>query len=121
MAEKVIASGADIVPVSVTIASGQSLSDAVVLDRGKPGGVTLPSSIDGATVLTFQLSYDNGVSFANMYAFGSEYSLTVAISQSVPMAFADFFAATHMKVRLGTASSAVTATDNRTLKFALVP
>lgn len=110
------------VATTVTVASGQSLSAAVPLASGKPAGVQLPADIDSATKLTFQLSYDGGATYNDMYdATGSEYSVTVAASRSVPINHADFVGATHMKVRLGTTGSPVTATADRTLKFSLLP
>lgn len=107
-----------------TISSGTSLSAAVSLAVGKPAGVQLPASIDGATALTFQVSYDGGVSYANFYdAEDSEYSIVVAASRAIGDAtlYARFLGATHVKVRLGTSGSPVTATADRSITLALVP
>jgi len=121
-AEVVATVGAAIVSTTAVVASGQSLSAAVSLALGRPAGVQLPANIDSATKLSFQVSYDGGSTYDNFYdAYGNEYSVTVAASRSVPLEVKDFIGATHLKVRLGLAAAAVTATADRTIILALLP
>lgn len=119
----VAAVGADVQALSVVIANGATgaLSDGYSLANGKPAGVQVPHAIDSATSMTFQVSYDGGKTYANFYADGSEYTVTVGIDQAVRLNYADFLGVTHFKVRLGTSGSPASITADRTLIFALVP
>lgn len=106
---------------TVTIANGASLSDAEVcglLDAASGGyyklGELYPVSItpDAAwdtNAITFQAAGPDGV-FANVYDRDTmaEYSITGAVKQiTYPIAWQNFLGACYIKVRSGTAASAV--------------
>lgn len=110
-----------IIPKRVTVPNGSSLTAAIPLGAGKPAGIMTPASLDSATSLTFQLSYDNGQTYKNMYSQGSEYAVTVGVDQCVPLTYSDFWGATHMKLRLGTSGSPTSATADRDFVLGLVP
>jgi hypothetical protein len=116
-------SGTSVIPTTVTISSGNSLSTGISLAAGKPAGVqVLSTSIDGATKLTYQVSYDGGVTYSDFQTgSGSEYITTIAASQAASIPYQDFVGATFMKVRLGQSSTAILASTGRNIAFALVP
>lgn len=100
-----------------TVTSGQSLSGAVDLSVARLVGIATPASIDSATMLSFQSSYD-GSTYNNVYdSAGIEKIVTVSASRRVILSPADFYGIRYIKVRLGTAASPVSATADRVLKL----
>ena len=91
---------------TATIALNGSLSAAVDLNGGTPLRLEMPAAWTAA-VVTFQFSHD-GVTYRNLYdAAGTEYSVTVDASRAVVLSPADFAGVRYIKVRSGTAASAV--------------
>ena len=90
-----------------TIEGGSSLSDAVDLLETRTVAFQLPSSINGATSLTFQASAD-GVTYSNVHeSDGDELTYTVAASRFVRVAdMLDFAGVRYLKVRTGTSGAA---------------
>jgi hypothetical protein len=110
---------------NIIIPSGASISTALEFSGNfasqLPCGIQLPSAIDSATSLTYQVSYD-GVTYTNFYdGTGTEYTTTVSTSRSVLLNPADFYGVRCIKVRLGTSASPVTATADRTLILGVRP
>lgn len=106
--------------VSVTIASGQSLSAAVNLRGRAVCGVVMPASWSAAS-LTFQASAD-GVTFNNVWAQNTagtmaEVEHEVAASRFVSIPADPFAGATHVRVRSGTAGSPVNQAAERVLSL----
>ena len=105
---------------TVVIASGASLSGAVDLGGRKLAAIVMPSGWDAAG-MTFQASPD-GVTYYNVYDGATERGLTVA---------ADYYSALNvssgwvgirwLKIRSGTAGSAVNQTAERTLTLVVQP
>jgi hypothetical protein len=110
---------------NILIASGATISAALEFSGNfgsqLPCGIQLPSNIDSATSLTYQVSYD-GATYTNFYdGSGTEYTTTVSTSRSVLLNPADFYGVRGIKVRLGTSGSPVTATADRTLILGVRP
>lgn len=104
---------------TTTIANGASLSAAVELDGMLPVGIIMPAAWTAASI-TIQLSHDKGVTYSNVYKSGTEWSITgtAAIWELLPND-PYFFGATHMKIRSGTAGSAVNQAAERAFKVVL--
>jgi hypothetical protein len=103
---------------TATIANGASLSGAVDLGAGAIlSGIQMPAAWTAAG-LTFQVSAD-GVTYANKFdAYGSEYSVPSAsatASQFISLPPSDFLGVRYIKVRSGTAGSAVAQGAERLL------
>ncbi len=106
-----VASDKTLSTVDVTIAHDGSLSGASA-DLGSAGiaRIIMPATWDAA-VLTFQVSQDNST-WNNLYdANGTEYTVQAAASRSIILPPADFVGIRYIKVRSGTAGSAVTQTS----------
>lgn len=101
----------------VTIANGGSLSAAVDMGRNELVRIDLPSAWTAAA-LTFQVSVD-GTTFTNLYISGSEFSKTeAAASRGVGIDYSDAVKMhRYIKVRSGTAASAVNQEAARTLRL----
>lgn len=114
---------------TATIASGQSLSGAVEIAGYLMAGVTVPpaASWTTATVITFQVSLDNGATYNNLVnKDGQEYSVTITRPVATDPAFllvnpADFGGFTHVKVRAGTAGTPVNQGADRVLQIGRMP
>lgn len=104
---------------AVTIASGQSLTDAIVLGGRVLVGVVMPASWTAAS-LTFQASID-GSTWVNVYdSEGTEVSATAGAGTYVAFANPILFAGVNrMKVRSGTSGTAVNQGAERTLYLML--
>lgn len=101
--------------VQVVIANGQSLSPTIDLGNARLGRIGLPGNIDGAAKLSFQTSHD-GATWRNLFdAFGSEYTVAVAVDRSVVPDLTMFAAARYLKIRLDTSAAPKLATANRTI------
>lgn len=104
-----------------TIASGQSLSDAIDLQGYTPLSVLMPGTWTAAT-LTFQLSADGGTTFVEVCdGYGSAVNPAAAALQSIALDPAVFAAATHLKIRSGTSASAVNQAADRALILSMRP
>lgn len=100
--------------VSVTIASGASLSAAVHLAAGMLLGVILPAVWTAAN-LTLQASAD-GVTYADVYdKAGNEVTITAAASRCITLDPWDFAGVRYLKIRSGTASVPVNQAADRSL------
>jgi len=87
---------------TVTIANGQTVSDALDLSRAGFSlvGIVTPAALTGAT-FTFQASAD-GVTYNAVYdKTGALVSVTVAASRYVVLAPADFAGIAYLKVVSG--------------------
>jgi hypothetical protein len=98
---------------SVAIANGASLSTGVAVGAGVPMAVLMPEAFTGTT-LTFQGSH-NGVNYFNVFDGGVEVSVTVAVSQAIPLPASSLAAFTYIKIRSGTAGSPSNQAADRTL------
>jgi effector-binding domain-containing protein len=104
---------------TATIAISTSLSGAVDLGGRKLVAIVMPSGWDAAG-LTFQASPD-GVTYYNVYDGATERGLTVAASYYSALAIGDWVGIRWLKIRSGTAGSAVNQTAERTLTLVIQP
>jgi hypothetical protein len=112
--------------VSATIANGTSLSAAIPLDGQLLAGVGVPLSSGWTDAnLTFQASVDGGSTYYDLWKDGAEYTVTVPTGRTNATFFAvppaDFAAFTHIKVRSGTAGTAVAQGADRALQIGRMP
>lgn len=92
---------------SVTIASGASLSAAVAFGDHVPIGIVMPAAWTAAS-LTFQISADGGTTFVGLYdTSGNEVTYTVSTDRYIPLDPNVWIGINHIKIRSGTAASAV--------------
>jgi hypothetical protein len=105
----------------VTIASGASLSGAARLPNGHClVGIVMPAAWTAAN-LTFQASED-GAAYANLYdKNGTEITVTAAASRYIELSPSDWCAVPFLKVRSGTAASAVNQAAARTITLVTRP
>ncbi len=104
---------------TVTIANGASLSGAVDLGGRKLVGIIMPDTWTAAA-LTFQASPD-GTNFFNVYDDPTERRLTVAASYYSALNISDWVGFRWLKIRSGTAASAVNQAAERTLTLVAQP
>lgn len=109
------------VPVSPVILSGTSLSGAINLKTGRMFGIVMPAGWDAA-VMTFQVSYDAGTTYNNLYdSTGTEVSYTVAAARFVLMTNSfDWLGTQYLKIRSGTSGTPVNQTADRTIGLAVI-
>jgi len=103
--------------VDVVIAAGATgLSGALDLKGMTPVAIQMPAAWVAAN-LTFQVSLDGGVTYANLYdEAGTEIAVTVAASRVVALnTVAKYWSGGWIKIRSGTAALAVDQTASRTL------
>lgn len=92
--------------ITTTITAGASLSSAIDLGGGVLAGIIIPSTWTTAS-LTFQVSND-GVNYYNLYdEYGSEVTATPAAGTFMRLSAGDYFGVPQIKLRSGTAASAV--------------
>ena len=107
---------------TVTIGAGASLSGASTKISGfRLVGIILPAGWDAAS-LTFQVSKD-GTTFVNLYDQFGEYAVaSITAGAGIALDVATFFPWDYVKVRSGTAASAVNQVDAvvLTLVFAML-
>lgn len=97
-----------------TIASGQSLSEAIDLGGTTLVGIQMPGSWDAAD-LTLQAAAD-GSTFGNVYAADdTELEIAAAASRFIRLDPAVMSPFAHVKIRSGTSGSAVNQTGDREL------
>ena len=104
---------------TAVIANGASLSGDVDLGGRKLVAIVMPGTWTAAS-LTFQASPD-GVNFFNVYDGATERALTVAASYYSALNIADWVGIRWLKVRSGTAGSAVNQVAERTLTLVIQP
>ena len=94
--------------VPLTIAQGQSLTDAADLREAVPVAIEMPASWVAAAI-TFQAAPAPGGTYRDVYNGGAELSLTVGASRYVILDQALVWALTGgaLKVRSGTAAAPV--------------
>jgi hypothetical protein len=101
--------------VAVSIALNEALSGAVQLKGRVPVAVVMPADWTAAD-LTFQASYD-GATYWNLYDgdTDAEVSVQAAEDRHIVLDHNKFYGAQYLKVRSGTAASAVNQEAARTL------
>ena len=111
----------EIEPLVATIAITTSLSAAVRLPNGHGlVGILMPA-VWTAAVITAQVSLDN-VTFYNLYnSDGTEVSLTVAAATALFLLPAEWIIANYVKVRSGTAGTAVNQAAERAVTLVTKP
>jgi hypothetical protein len=104
---------------TATIASGQSLSTAIDLGDAKYIGIIMPAVWDTAG-LTFQASDEKEGTYRDVYdAAGTEYTVTAAAGRAFLLDSTKFAAWRFLKIRSGTAGTAVNQTAERKILVAL--
>ncbi len=99
-----------------SIANGASLSASFNLNGRVLCGVYMPAAWTAAG-LTFQVSHD-GTTWYNVQSATAEYSATATVDQYIALDPVIFYGAAFLKVRSGTAGSAVNQGAARTLILA---
>lgn len=108
---------------SVTIASGESLSDAFSLAQfiqkgGKLWRILMPSGWDAADI-TIQTSFD-GTTYRDMYdAAGNEYTLNADADRDIVLDPYAFVSVNYIKLRSGTSGTPVNQTADREIEFVI--
>jgi hypothetical protein len=105
-----------IVHRTATIANGESLSDAIILDEGFLVGLILPATWTTAN-LTLQAAGENDEStFQNVYdQAGTEVTITAAASRYVILEPAKFAGIKKLKIRSGTSGTPVAQAAARSI------
>lgn len=109
--------------VTATIAISGSLSAEADIGDGKVlCGIIMPAVWTAAS-LTFQAASSTGGTFCNLYdAYGTEKSLTVDASRYIPLDDPAFWLGVrYLKVRSGTAASAVSQAAERVITLVTKP
>ena len=104
---------------TVTIANGASLSGAVDLKGRKLVAIIMPATWTAAS-LTFQGSV-NDTDYFNVYDGATERSATVAASYYSSLDIGDWIGFRYIKIRSGTAASAVNQGGARVLTLVVQP
>ena len=104
---------------TATIDNGASLSGVVDLGGRKLVAIVMPASWTAAS-LTFQASPDN-VTYYNVYDGSTERTLAVAASYYSALAIGDWVGFRYLKIRSGTAASAVNQGGARVLTLVIQP
>jgi len=112
----------------VTISSGESLSDGIVVNSGgdpdnpqsgfRLAGIEMPSTWTSAD-LTFQVSSD-GITYRDLKdMFGSEIVVTASSDDAITIPPLDFIGWAYLKIRSGTSGTPVTQSGDREIGLAL--
>lgn len=112
-----------LVAVPATIATGESLSAEIDLGAGRVlCGIDMPADWTAAN-LTFQASYNSGGTFDNLYdQYGTEKTVTAAEDRYIPLDDPAFWMGVrYLKVRSGTAASAVAQGAERVIQLIVKP
>jgi hypothetical protein len=104
---------------TVTIANGASLSGAVDLKGRKLVAIIMPASWTAAS-LTFQGSV-NDTDYFNVYDGATERALIVAASYYSALNIGDWVGFRYLKIRSGTAASAVNQGGARVITLVVQP
>jgi hypothetical protein len=102
-----------------TIASGQSLTGAINLDRNTLGAVGIPDPWTAAD-LTFQASMDGTTFFDMRNAAGVELQVPVTAGDWISFDLEDFAAPLEIKIRSGTSGTPVNQGADRVLTYSIV-
>ena len=106
------------VVMDADIANGESLSPAISLRDGRLMGIQMPATWTTAD-LTFQGSY-NGGTFADVYdESGTEVTISADASQFIIVDPGKWLGLAYLKVRSGTAASAVAQGGDRVIRLVL--
>jgi hypothetical protein len=97
--------GAYPVVATATIASGQSLSGAIDLDRATLSAIIMPAAWTAASV-TFQVSADGGT-YVDLYDSATERAVSVTTSRAYSQSLSDWAPFRYVKIRSGTSASPV--------------
>ena len=107
-----------IVTRTATIATGESLSNAMETDGSAVVGIVMPADWTAAN-LTLQASADDST-YNNVYdELGTEKTIVVSTSRYIPLNPADFLGANSIKVRSGTSGTAVNQAAARSVIIVL--
>ena len=107
--------------ITATIASGQSLSEAVPLGAKSLVGLAMPAAWDAAS-LTFQVSVDGGTTWFELVDMaGSAVAMGVAAGHFVQIDPTKWRGINHIKVRSGTAGAAVNQNADRAIGLVVRP
>jgi len=112
-----------LVAVPATIATEESLSAEIDLGAGRVlCGIDMPADWTAAN-LTFQASYNSGGTFDNLYdQYGTEKTVTAAEDRFIPLDDPAFWMGVrYLKVRSGTAASAVAQGAERVIQLIVKP
>lgn len=105
---------------TATIAINESLSGAVDLEGVMVVGIVMPAGWTAAD-LTFQFSAD-GTTYGNVYnEAGAEFTIDAAVDRFIQVQPEHFWGARYLKVRSGTAGSAVAQDAARTITLVTRP
>ena len=103
----------------VTIANGTSLSPEVDIGNKLLVGIAMPALWTAAAV-TFQASFDGGVTWLNMQSASAELNYTAAQGQYICVDPSLWRGVVALKVRSGTAGTPVNQGQNSTLTLITV-
>jgi len=110
--------------ITFTIANGQSLSAAIILNGWVPVRIHTPAAITG-TVFTFQTAIGgSGGTFNNLFdgvGAGAEYVVGMGTSRAISLISEDFRGVSVLKVRTGTSGSPSAQGAERTFTLVCVP
>jgi hypothetical protein len=104
-----------LIQTPVLISSGTSLSAEVDLGNKVLVGIAMPAAAWTAAVLTFQASFDGGVTWLNMQTASAELSYTASFGQYIAVDPTLWRGVNAIKVRSGTAGTPVSQAVNATL------
>jgi hypothetical protein len=109
-------------PVTLTIAAGQSLSNAVDLKDQRVNQIIIPAGFENAAI-TFRASPD-GVTYYDLFDTNGEVNIpsaVVAAGRAIVVDPGSFFGAQFIQVRSGTSAAAVAQTQARSITVVTVP
>jgi len=105
---------------TATIANGESLSAAVDIGDNVVASIVMPAAWTTA-VITFDASID-GTTYGPLYdRYGTEYSVQVAATRSIPLSVQDFVGFRYLKIRSGTSGVPVNQAAERIIAIATRP
>lgn len=90
---------------TVSIAAGESLSDAIHLEFSRLDHILMPATWTAAS-LTFSVSFD-GTTYYDLYNEGTEYSVTAGVDRAIILNKDLFRGIRYIQVRSGTSAAAV--------------
>ena len=105
--------------LTVTIASGTSLSPALGIGAKTLVGIFMPAGWDAAN-LSFQMSAD-GSTFGDVHTTAAELTYTAAAGQYIAVDPALWRGINNLKVRSGTSGSTVNQTADRIITLVIKP
>jgi hypothetical protein len=105
--------------LSATIASGAALTGSLNLGGLRLVGIVMPATWTAA-VVTFQVSPDGGVTWANMYDInGNEVTAQTATGRAIMLDPTLYAGVQYMQVRSGASAAPVNQAQNSTLQLIL--